>query len=93
VLGVDRPLQGLDHLAEMLAHGRLAGIRIAAGQRLDDGMTLRPGALIATGTPDGVGFARTPPEFLKPGDLLETEVERIGILRNRMVGAAVAAGR
>jgi 2-keto-4-pentenoate hydratase/2-oxohepta-3-ene-1,7-dioic acid hydratase in catechol pathway len=60
---------------------------------LSVGMTLLPGALIATGTPDGVGFARTPPEFLKPGDLLETEVERIGVLRNRMVGAAVAASR
>ncbi len=60
---------------------------------LSVGMTLLPGALIATGTPDGVGFARTPPEFLKPGDLLETEVERIGVLRNRMVGAAVTAGR
>jgi 2-keto-4-pentenoate hydratase/2-oxohepta-3-ene-1,7-dioic acid hydratase in catechol pathway len=59
---------------------------------LSVGMTLLPGALIATGTPDGVGFARTPPEFLKPGDLLETEVERIGMLRNRMVGAAVTAG-
>jgi 2-keto-4-pentenoate hydratase/2-oxohepta-3-ene-1,7-dioic acid hydratase in catechol pathway len=59
---------------------------------LSVGMTLLPGALIATGTPDGVGFARTPPEFLKPGDLLETEVERIGVLRNRMVGAAVTAG-
>jgi 2-keto-4-pentenoate hydratase/2-oxohepta-3-ene-1,7-dioic acid hydratase in catechol pathway len=60
---------------------------------LSVGMTLLPGALIATGTPDGVGFARTPPEFLKAGDLLETEVERIGVLRNRMVAAAVAAGR
>ena len=55
--------------------------------------TLLPGTLIATGTPDGVGFARTPPEFLKPGDLLETEVERIGVLRNRMVAATVAAAR
>jgi 2-keto-4-pentenoate hydratase/2-oxohepta-3-ene-1,7-dioic acid hydratase in catechol pathway len=60
---------------------------------LSVGMTLLPGALIATGTPDGVGFARTPPEYLKPGDLLETEVERIGVLRNRMVGATVAASR
>jgi 2-keto-4-pentenoate hydratase/2-oxohepta-3-ene-1,7-dioic acid hydratase in catechol pathway len=60
---------------------------------LSVGMTLLPGALIATGTPDGVGFARTPPEFLKPGDLLETEVERIGVLRNRMVAAAVGARR
>jgi 2-keto-4-pentenoate hydratase/2-oxohepta-3-ene-1,7-dioic acid hydratase in catechol pathway len=58
---------------------------------LSVGMTLLPGALIATGTPDGVGFARTPPEYLKPGDLVETEVEGIGVLRNRMVGAFVAA--
>ena len=49
------------------------------------GMTLLPGAVIATGTPDGVGFARTPPEFLKPGDVMETEVEGVGILRNRIV--------
>jgi 2-keto-4-pentenoate hydratase/2-oxohepta-3-ene-1,7-dioic acid hydratase in catechol pathway len=49
------------------------------------GMTLLPGAMIATGTPDGVGFARTPPEFLRPGDAMETEVEGIGLLRNRIV--------
>jgi 2-keto-4-pentenoate hydratase/2-oxohepta-3-ene-1,7-dioic acid hydratase in catechol pathway len=49
------------------------------------GMTLLPGALIATGTPDGVGFARTPPEYLKAGDVMETEVAGIGILRNRIV--------
>jgi 2-keto-4-pentenoate hydratase/2-oxohepta-3-ene-1,7-dioic acid hydratase in catechol pathway len=49
------------------------------------GMTLLPGSIITTGTPDGVGFARTPPEFLKPGDVMETEVERIGVLRNRFV--------
>jgi 2-keto-4-pentenoate hydratase/2-oxohepta-3-ene-1,7-dioic acid hydratase in catechol pathway len=51
------------------------------------GMTLLPGALIATGTPDGVGEHRTPPEFLRPGDVMETEVEGIGVLRNRMVAA------
>jgi 2-keto-4-pentenoate hydratase/2-oxohepta-3-ene-1,7-dioic acid hydratase in catechol pathway len=49
------------------------------------GMTLLPGTLIATGTPDGVGFARNPPEFLHPGDVMETEVEGIGTLRNRFV--------
>ncbi|HYM97209.1 MAG TPA: fumarylacetoacetate hydrolase family protein [Candidatus Sulfotelmatobacter sp.] len=49
------------------------------------GMTLLPGAIIATGTPDGVGFARTPPEFLKPGDVMETEIKGIGLLRNRFV--------
>src|SRR5712691_7062997 len=52
------------------------------------GMTLLPGALIATGTPDGVGFARTPPEFLKPGDVMETEVQGIGRMRNRIVSAS-----
>ena len=51
------------------------------------GLTLLPGAIIATGTPDGVGFARTPPEFLKPGDMMEAEVEGIGTLRNRIVAA------
>jgi 2-keto-4-pentenoate hydratase/2-oxohepta-3-ene-1,7-dioic acid hydratase in catechol pathway len=51
------------------------------------GMTLLPGAMIATGTPDGVGFARTPPEFLSPGEVMETEVEGIGQLRNRIVSA------
>ncbi len=55
------------------------------------GMTLLPGSLIATGTPDGVGFARKPPEFLKAGDVMESEVEGIGTLRNRMVPAAVHA--
>lgn len=50
------------------------------------GMTLEPGDIISTGTPEGVGFARNPPEFLKPGDLLETEIEGIGTLRNRIVG-------
>jgi 2-keto-4-pentenoate hydratase/2-oxohepta-3-ene-1,7-dioic acid hydratase in catechol pathway len=49
---------------------------------LSAGMTLEPGDLISTGTPAGVGYARTPPEFLRPGDLLETEVEGIGTLRN-----------
>ena len=49
---------------------------------LSAGMTLEPGDIISSGTPAGVGYARTPPEFLKPGDLLETEVEGIGVIRN-----------
>jgi 2-keto-4-pentenoate hydratase/2-oxohepta-3-ene-1,7-dioic acid hydratase in catechol pathway len=49
---------------------------------LSMGQTLEPGDVISTGTPEGVGFARTPPEFMKPGDLLETEIEGIGTLRN-----------
>lgn len=51
---------------------------------LSRGMTLEPGDIIATGTPSGVGFARTPPEFLKSGDVVECEVEHVGVLRNRM---------
>jgi 2-keto-4-pentenoate hydratase/2-oxohepta-3-ene-1,7-dioic acid hydratase in catechol pathway len=54
---------------------------------LSVGMTLLPGMLIATGTPEGVGYARRPPEFLRPGDVMESEVEGIGSLRNRMVAA------
>lgn len=53
---------------------------------LSIGMTLEPGDVIATGTPSGVGFARNPPEFLKAGDLVEAEVENIGMLRNPVVG-------
>ncbi len=49
---------------------------------LSKGMTLEPGDVIATGTPEGVGFARTPPEFFADGDVVEVEIERIGILRN-----------
>jgi 2-keto-4-pentenoate hydratase/2-oxohepta-3-ene-1,7-dioic acid hydratase in catechol pathway len=49
---------------------------------LSAGLTLEPGDVIATGTPEGVGFARTPPEFLKDGDVVEVEIEKIGVLRN-----------
>jgi len=51
---------------------------------LSKGMTLEPGDVIATGTPEGVGFARTPPEFLRDGDDVEVEIEKIGVLRNRI---------
>jgi 2-keto-4-pentenoate hydratase/2-oxohepta-3-ene-1,7-dioic acid hydratase in catechol pathway len=56
-------------------------------ESLSFGMTLEPGDIIATGTPAGVGFARTPPEFLHPGDVVECEVERIGVIRNRVSDA------
>jgi len=46
------------------------------------GVTLEPGDIISTGTPEGVGFGRTPQEFLHDGDIVETEVEGIGVLRN-----------
>ncbi len=52
---------------------------------LSEVLTLEPGDIISTGTPSGVGFARTPPEFLKAGDVLESDIERLGVLRNRIV--------
>jgi len=51
-------------------------------ETLSAGLTLEVGDIIATGTPAGVGFARNPPEFLKPGDLVEAEVDGVGLLRN-----------
>ncbi|MGZ5381769.1 MAG: fumarylacetoacetate hydrolase family protein, partial [Thermoanaerobaculia bacterium] len=46
------------------------------------GLTLEPGDILATGTPPGIGHARKPPEDLRPGDVLESEIEGIGVLRN-----------
>lgn len=48
-------------------------------------MTLEPGDLIFTGTPPGVGDARKPPVYMKPGDIAEVEIEGIGLLRNQCV--------
>jgi 2-keto-4-pentenoate hydratase/2-oxohepta-3-ene-1,7-dioic acid hydratase in catechol pathway len=54
------------------------------------GMTLEPGDIIATGTPSGVGFSRTPAEFLKPDDRVEAEVTGIGVLRNTVKQALIS---
>lgn len=51
-------------------------------EELTAGMTLLPGTIIATGTPAGVGMGFDPPRFLKPGDVVECEIEGIGVLRN-----------
>ncbi len=48
-------------------------------------MTLEPGDIIATGMPPGVGFARASPEILKPGNILETEIEGLGVLSNPVI--------
>ncbi|WP_329538191.1 fumarylacetoacetate hydrolase family protein (plasmid) [Streptomyces sp. NBC_01450] len=61
------------HVGETLAH-------------VSRTLTLHPGDLLATGTPAGVGYARTPPWLLRPGDVVEVEVERLGVLRNTVVG-------
>jgi 2-keto-4-pentenoate hydratase/2-oxohepta-3-ene-1,7-dioic acid hydratase in catechol pathway len=50
-------------------------------------MTLEPGDVVITGTPAGVGYARTPPVFMKQGDLCEIEIEGIGILANPIMDA------
>ncbi len=52
---------------------------------LSRGTTLLPGTLIMTGTPSGVGMARTPPVWLKAGDSVEVEIEKIGTLKNKVV--------
>jgi 2-keto-4-pentenoate hydratase/2-oxohepta-3-ene-1,7-dioic acid hydratase in catechol pathway len=54
---------------------------------LSKGTTLEPGDVIATGTPEGVGLGRTPPEYLQDGDLIETEIEGIGVLENRLTAS------
>ena len=59
---------------------------------LSEAMTLEPGDVIATGTPAGVGYARKPPVFLRAGDRIEVEIERIGILTN-VVQPRAGAGR
>ena len=52
---------------------------------LTQGITLEPGDVIATGTPEGVGVFRTPPVLLKAGDVFEIEIENIGVLSNKCI--------
>ncbi|MND04679.1 Ureidoglycolate lyase [compost metagenome] len=54
-------------------------------ESLSAGLTLEAGEIISTGTPSGVGFARVPPVFLKPGDKVEGDIEGIGILEVEIV--------
>ena len=53
---------------------------------LSRGLSLEAGDVILTGTPSGVGFARTPPRYLAAGDVVESEIEGIGTLRNEVRG-------
>jgi 2-keto-4-pentenoate hydratase/2-oxohepta-3-ene-1,7-dioic acid hydratase in catechol pathway len=55
-------------------------------REISAGCELWPGDILITGTPEGVGFARKPPEFMKIGDVVEVEIEGIGILRNTVQG-------
>lgn len=50
-------------------------------------MTLMPGTVIMTGTPEGIGASMSPPHFLCPGDVCEIEIENLGILKNNVVQA------
>jgi 2-keto-4-pentenoate hydratase/2-oxohepta-3-ene-1,7-dioic acid hydratase in catechol pathway len=55
---------------------------------LSKGITLEPGDIIATGTPEGVGAGRDPQEWLWPGDVMEAYVEGIGTIRHPIVNAS-----
>lgn len=55
---------------------------------LSHGMTLEPGDIVATGTPSGVGMGMDPPRYLRPGDVVEAEIDGIGVLRNMVADAA-----
>src|SRR5262249_19687365 len=85
----------------LLLEGRLNGAIMQSGNTRDmifdvettiayvsQAMALEPGDVIAMGTPAGVGFARTPPVFMKPGDVFEVRVERVGALKNVVAGEA-----
>jgi 2-keto-4-pentenoate hydratase/2-oxohepta-3-ene-1,7-dioic acid hydratase in catechol pathway len=54
---------------------------------LSQGITLQPGDVIASGTPDGVGIFRKPPVLLQPGDVFEVKIEKLGTLRNPVVAS------
>ena len=74
---------------EVMQDGRTDQMVYSVGDTLSlisHTLSLRPGDLLATGTPAGVGYARTPPLLLHPGDTVEVEVERLGVLRNTVVG-------
>lgn len=83
VLAISSRVNGVTKQSSNTRHMVFTVPRIVA--ELSAGMSLEPGDVILTGTPSGVGFARKPPEFLKPGDVMEMEVEGIGVLRNKVV--------
>ena len=58
---------------------------------ISEAITLEPGDIIVTGTPAGIGMARDPKLYMKPGDVVEVEIEGIGILKNPIVDEKKAA--
>ncbi len=59
---------------------------------ISEGITLEPGDLIVTGTPSGIGHARTPPLYMKPGDVCEVQIDGIGLLHNPVRSFSESAG-
>jgi 2-keto-4-pentenoate hydratase/2-oxohepta-3-ene-1,7-dioic acid hydratase in catechol pathway len=81
---------GLKVNGEVKQKGNSANMLFSIAQLIADisaGVTLEPGDVIATGSPQGVGAAQNPPQFLKPGDVVEATIEGIGTLRNPVVDA------
>ncbi len=56
---------------------------------LSQSATIVPGTIILIGTPSGVGFTRKPPVYLKPGDILETRIGKIGVLKNQVIAEKI----
>jgi 2-keto-4-pentenoate hydratase/2-oxohepta-3-ene-1,7-dioic acid hydratase in catechol pathway len=76
---------------EIMQDGNTTDMLFSVGEilaYLSETMTLYPGDLVVTGTPNGVGYARRPPRFLHPGDEVTVEVERVGSVRTPIVAAA-----
>ena len=60
---------------------------------ISEAMTLQSGDIIVTGTPSGVGLSRKPPLFMRAGDLIEVEIEKIGVLSNPIVEESASGAR
>ncbi len=76
---------------EVVQHASTTQLIYGVGETLSyisHTFTVNAGDLLATGTPSGVGYARTPPWLLQPGDVVEVEVEGLGVLTNYIVGNA-----
>jgi 2-keto-4-pentenoate hydratase/2-oxohepta-3-ene-1,7-dioic acid hydratase in catechol pathway len=81
---------GLKVNGEVKQKGNSANMLFSIAELIADisaGVTLEPGDVIATGSPQGVGAAQNPPQFLQPGDVVEATIEGIGTLRNPVVDA------
>lgn len=89
---VGDPAQGLRLTTrvneEVMQEGNTRDLLFSVGaliEYISQVMTLNPGDLICTGTPAGVGAARRPPVFLKVGDQVEVEIEKVGQVKNQLV--------